>query len=254
MAPAMHGHSAACCSIPPIVSQGYQEKGKYETIGGLKTYVTGPSDTKKAILYVYDIFGYFPQTLQGADILATAGRDEKYQVFIPDWFEGKPADISWYPPDTKEKGEKLGNFFQTTGAPPTTAGKIPSYIQSLQASYPNLTSFGIVGFCWGGKIVSIVTSSPDTVFKAGAECHPAMVDPSEAEKIRIPLMMLASGDESKEDVEKFEKNLQGEKHVEIFGDQIHGWMAARADLSDQKVKAEYERGYSVLLSWFQKYV
>lgn len=37
MAPAMHGHSAACCSIPPIVSKGYEQKGKYETIGGLKT-------------------------------------------------------------------------------------------------------------------------------------------------------------------------------------------------------------------------
>jgi hypothetical protein len=37
MAQAMHGHSAACCSIPPIVSKGYEPKGKYETIGGLKT-------------------------------------------------------------------------------------------------------------------------------------------------------------------------------------------------------------------------
>lgn len=81
-----------------------------------------------------------------------------------------------------------------------------------------------------------------------------MVDPADAENIKIPLMMLASGDESKEDVEKFEKNLKGDKHVETFGDQVHGWMAARADLDDARVKAEYERGYSALLSWFQKYV
>lgn len=32
-----HGHSEACCNIPPVVSSGYQVKGKYETIGGLKT-------------------------------------------------------------------------------------------------------------------------------------------------------------------------------------------------------------------------
>ena len=37
MAGAMHGHSAACCNIPPIISKGYEPKGKYETIGGLKT-------------------------------------------------------------------------------------------------------------------------------------------------------------------------------------------------------------------------
>jgi len=34
---AMHGHSAACCNIPPIISKGYEPKGKYETINGLKT-------------------------------------------------------------------------------------------------------------------------------------------------------------------------------------------------------------------------
>lgn len=27
---------------------------------------------------------------------------------VTDFFDGKPADISWYPPDTKEKGELLG--------------------------------------------------------------------------------------------------------------------------------------------------
>jgi hypothetical protein len=30
---------------------------------------------------------------------------------MPDFFDGEPADISWYPPDNKEKEEKLGNFF-----------------------------------------------------------------------------------------------------------------------------------------------
>lgn len=59
---------------------------------------------------IYDIFGFFPQTLQGADILAHGDKEHHYQVFIPDFFDGKPADISWYPPDTKEKGEKLGQY------------------------------------------------------------------------------------------------------------------------------------------------
>lgn len=50
-----------------------------------------------------------------------------------------------------------------------------------------------------------------------------MVDPADAEKIKIPLCMLASGDEDAEDVKKFEAGLKGEKYVETFGDQIHGW-------------------------------
>lgn len=35
--PASHGHSAACCNIPPVVSKGYKAKGSYEEIGGYKT-------------------------------------------------------------------------------------------------------------------------------------------------------------------------------------------------------------------------
>lgn len=35
--PASHGHSEACCNIPPVVSKGYKAKGSYEEIGGYKT-------------------------------------------------------------------------------------------------------------------------------------------------------------------------------------------------------------------------
>lgn len=251
---AQHGHSAACCSIPPIISKGYEAKGKYETIGGVKTYVTGPADATKAILYIFDIFGYFPQSIQGADILATAGKSHNYQVFMPDFFDGKPADISWYPPDTKEKGELLGNFFQTTAAPPKTAAKVPAILKEIEKQYSSIKTWGVVGFCWGGKIVSLTSSTNSTPFTAAAECHPAMIDPSDAENIKIPLCMLASGDESAEDVKKFDANLKGEKHVETFSDQIHGWMAARSNLDDEKVKKEYERGYKTLLDFFQKYL
>jgi len=250
---AMHGHSAACCSIPPIQAENYDAKGKYETINGLKTYVTGPSSAKKALLFIYDIFAYFPQTLQGADILSTSDSHNQYRVFMPDWFEGNPAHISWYPPDTKEKGEQLGAFFQNQGAPPKTAAKVPDMVKAIEKQYPDIESWGIVGFCWGGKIVSLTTSK-DSVFKAAAECHPAMVDPSEAESIKIPLCMLASQDEPAEDVEKFKNNLKGEKHVEIFKDQIHGWMGARGDLKDKRCKEEYERGYRTVLGFMGKYV
>jgi len=110
-----------------------------------------------------------------------------------------------------------------------------------------------VGFCWGGKIVSL-TSATGSKFKAAAECHPAMVEPDDAEKIKIPLCFLASQDEDADAVKKFEAGLTGEKYVETFPDQIHGWMAARADLDDAKVVKEYERGYKTLLDFFQKYL
>lgn len=49
--PASHGHSEACCNIPPIVSKGYNAKGSYEEIDGLKTCTTpGISSTPKCLI------------------------------------------------------------------------------------------------------------------------------------------------------------------------------------------------------------
>lgn len=82
----MSTQSKACCTVPPVVSEGYKEKGEFITINGMKTYATGPKDAKSALLVVYDIFGFFPQTLQGADILAHSDKDHQYQVFMPGKF------------------------------------------------------------------------------------------------------------------------------------------------------------------------
>ena len=59
-----------------------------------------------------------------------------------------------------------------------------------------------------------------------------MVDPNDAKGFKVPVCMLASGDENPDDVEGFKKNLSVESHVETFKDQLHGWMAARYVDSD----------------------
>ncbi|ETS77822.1 hypothetical protein PFICI_09884 [Pestalotiopsis fici W106-1] len=251
--PASHGHSEACCNIPPVQSKGYSAKGSYEEFGGYKTYVTGPKDAAKGVLIIFDIFGYFPQTLQGADILSSSDSKQKYQVFMPDWFKGQPCPIEIFPPDTDDKKKQLGAFFEKF-PPPSVAKQVPEYIKAVQSKHPEIKDWAIMGFCWGGKVVSLTVSSPDNIFKAGVECHPAMVEPEDAKKIKIPLCMLASKDEPVEDVKKFEQNLSGPKHVESFSDQIHGWMAARSDLEDSRVKEEYTRGYKTVVEFLGKHL
>lgn len=246
------GHSKACCNVPPVVATGYQIKGSYEELGGYKTYVTGPEDADKGILAVYDIFGYFDQTLQGADILATSDANQKYKVFMPDWFKGKPCPIEWYPPDTEEKQKSLTNWFKGW-APGDTAAKIPDYVKAVQEKNPSIKSWAIIGYCWGGKIVSLVTSKPETnPFKAGAAIHPAFVDANDAKNIKVPIVMLASMEEDEKDVQAYEAALSVPRHVEMFKDQVHGWMAARADLAQPRVQEEYVRGYKTVLEFFGK--
>ena len=214
---------------------------------------TGPESSNTALLIIYDIFGYYPQTLQGADILAHSDQEHQYQVFIPDWFGDKPADLNWFPPTDDDKKQKLGNFFQTQGTAPDKVERIPKLVKDAQSKYPSIKKWGLVGFCWGGK-VAVVTAGSTDIFSAVAQVHPAMVDPKDADNVKVPFCCLASQDEPADDIKAFKDNLKVEKHVETFPDQIHGWMAARGDLSNPKVKSEYERGYKTLLTFFHDHL
>ncbi|THV70396.1 alpha/beta-hydrolase [Aureobasidium pullulans] len=249
----MSRHSKACCNIAPKASPVYNSMGEFAELDGLKTYKTGPSSAKKAILIVYDIFGFSPQSLQGADLLAYGNKDEQYQVYVPDFLLGQYADHTWFPPDTAEKGQAMGEFFQGPANPITTVQKIPALVQTITASSSgSIESWAILGKCWGGKIVSF-SCGDGTPFKAAAEVHPSMIDPSDAPGIKIPIAILASGDENAEDVKSFVEALKVPYYSETFADQVHGWMAARGDLVDQRSRAEYERGYATLLRFFAEY-
>lgn len=87
---------------------------------------------------IYDIFGYFPQTLQGADILSTSDKDHSYQVFMPDFFEGEPCDIAWYPPVTDEQKAHLRSWFSTRG-PNLGVSKIPKILADIEVEYGKKT-------------------------------------------------------------------------------------------------------------------
>lgn len=73
---------------------------------------------------------------------------------MPDFFEGKPADHSLYPPDTKEKGEKLGAFFKGPANPSENAEKVPKLVKAMREYSPKIQNVGVLGMCWGGKVGS----------------------------------------------------------------------------------------------------
>jgi dienelactone hydrolase len=126
-------------------------------------------------------------------------------------------------------------------------------MNAIREQNPHLTTWGIMGYCWGAKIVALIATKK-TVFSAAAQVHPAMIDPADAEKCTIPMCVLASKDEPVDAVKKYGEALTTKKHVETFDTQIHGWMAARADLEDEQVKKEYERGYNIVLTFFHDHL
>ncbi|KAL7270951.1 hypothetical protein RUND412_006328 [Rhizina undulata] len=248
----MANTNKACCSLPPVVSTNYVPKGTYEELNGIKTYVTGPRDAKTGVLVIYDIFGFFSQTIQGADIIASAG----HLVIMPDFFHGKPLEITVIPPNTPEKQAKLQSFFAGPASPPTNVAVAQNLFPTLQSQFSETKRWGVIGYCWGGKITTLL-SGKDTKFVASAQIHPAMLNPEEAKEVSIPHLLLASKDEPAEAVSAFKSILgssgNGEVReksvVETYGGMFHGWMAARSNLEDEENRREYERGYKQLVSW-----
>lgn len=112
----------------------------------------------------------------------------------------------------------------------------------------------LLQYCWGGKVAALVASGTSNPFRAAAAAHPAMVDPADADGIAVPFALLASGDEPADKVAEFATRLKVPSRVETFADQVHGWMAARADLTNPRVKEEYARGYKTVLQFFGQHL
>merc|ERR1712224_101882 len=54
-------------------------------------------------------------------------------------------------------------------------------------------SFGMLGFCWGGKITMLASS--DDKIKAGVGIHPSFLEPADASKAKCPQMLLPAGND-----------------------------------------------------------
>jgi dienelactone hydrolase len=101
-------------------------------------------------------------------------------------------------------------------------------LSGFKQTYPTVNRLGAVGFCWGGKLVSLAAAKgEDSPLQPAAQSSPARTDPGEADKITIPMAVPASAKEDKKVVVEYGERLQGPKHIEIFDSQVHGWMSAR---------------------------
>jgi dienelactone hydrolase len=169
----------------------------------MKTYTTGIESATRGIIVIYDIFGFYPQTLQASDILSgsapgsTSTSTEHYKIFMPDWFGDSPADLANYPPVTPEQHKYITAFMTGPAAPADTLPKIPAYFAAVREANPHITSWGIVGYCWGAKIASFL-ANPESGFFAAAMLHPSLMDAEDAKGVQVPLVLLPSMDEDVE--------------------------------------------------------
>ncbi|KAL4895506.1 Alpha/Beta hydrolase protein [Aspergillus ambiguus] len=243
----------ACQTIPPLVPHGYSPKGSYETIAGLKTYVTGPKDASAGVVDIYDIFGMAIQTIQGADILATR---LNALVLVPDFFHEAAAKPEWLPVNTDEKKRLLTELMENQASIPKNVEVLREAVNVYRSVFPSVEKWAALGLCWGGK-VAVLASGPGAPFIASAQVHPGRMDKADAEKLTTPHMVLASKDEPGDVVQDYKNIIDANGiggHVETYSTMWHGWMGARADLDAKEASSEYLRGYTQVADFFEKYL
>ncbi|TFY70448.1 hypothetical protein EVG20_g2554 [Dentipellis fragilis] len=147
-------------------------EGKFETIGGIKTYVatpTGEYPKDKAILFLTDVFGpelnnnlvrlpplFLPHLIltltlacvgfdRDRQLLADDFAKNGFQVYLADLFDGDPVPAEGLSPGSTFD---IMKWFPTHG-PNVTQPKVEALITALKAQ--GVTRFGAVGYCYGGE-------------------------------------------------------------------------------------------------------
>ncbi|CDO72737.1 hypothetical protein BN946_scf184990.g20 [Trametes cinnabarina] len=250
----VHNTNVACCTIPAVKSD-YTPKGSFKSYAGFsKVYVAGPEKPGKvAIVCVYDILGFMPQTQQGADILA---KKLNVQVLMPDFFEpAGPFPAEKFPPKNDEEGAELQAFFGGTGKPENSVANLIKVGNTLKAE--GVEWVGAYGLCWGPRVVILAAAAPSTPFNAVAAVHPAMLHHEDVTELKVPLGLYPSKDEPIDEVKQIleiisKKSFADQNDYKLYGDSSHGWAGARADLDDPTNKRDYEDLYARLIAFFGK--
>ncbi|KAI9209883.1 Alpha/Beta hydrolase protein [Polychytrium aggregatum] len=230
--------NSECCTLPPC-SSDYVAKGSEIVLGDLPAYITGDKQSTKAIVFVYDIFGYHPNTKQVADLLASRG----FFVIMPDFFRGEPWNT------TPFEMAELVAFLGKRVPPEVIERDTQTAVEYLKAQ--GVTSIGSVGLCWGG--LQTFRGGIAGHFAAVASAHPSMLNADIARALNIPACLLPSKTDA--DFTEFFEILNakpfGAKNVhQRFDDMHHGWCGARSDFADPLNAQRTSEAVSILAKFF----
>ncbi|XP_031273822.1 endo-1,3;1,4-beta-D-glucanase-like [Pistacia vera] len=240
--------SSQCLENPPTLTPTCGA-GTVQVFGGLNTYVTGPSDSKLAILLISDVFGYEAPLFRTnicilADKVAAAG----FLVVAPDFFYGDPVDLSnpQFDQDAWMKAHNTDKGYQD--AKPVIA--------ALRSK--GVSAIGAASFCWGGKVAVQLASSDD--IQAAVLLHPGPITDDEINEVRIPIAILGVEIDHAtplEQVKHFGEILSSKSEldclVKVFPGVSHGW-SVRYNVEDESAVKSAKEVHEDMLNWFTKHV
>ncbi|CAH9051639.1 unnamed protein product [Cuscuta epithymum] len=231
-----------CCENPPTLNPS-SGTGSVAELGGLKSYITGSSNSNLAIILVSDIFGFEAPNLRAiADKVAASG----YYVVVPDFFYGDP-----YVPGSKPMGVWIQSHGTEKGFEDTK-----SVIAALKSK--GISSIGAAGYCWGAKVVVQLAASD--FIQAAVLSHPSFVTVDDIKQVKMPIAILGAENDSMsppELIKQFGEILSSKSEVDsfvkIFPGVAHGW-TVRYNAEDEKAVQSAEEARQDMLNWFTKYI
>ncbi|CAN0103252.1 unnamed protein product [Scytosiphon promiscuus] len=155
-----------------------------------------------------------------------------FNVAMPDFCKGKEWLVENFPPEDKSE---LGAWFSTTGKWETSIR--PTFLAAVahMKEHKGAEVVGVTGFCWGGMIAMKAASlgaDAEGGVKAGGNVHPAMLSAELAEDVKVPMLIMPSGEDPDHlpVKEVLDKKPFGDKcQYRRFDDMHHGFCAARGD-------------------------
>ncbi|GJJ68741.1 hypothetical protein EMPS_01087 [Entomortierella parvispora] len=225
--------TSACCNTPPTDAH-WHLKGKQtplsQKIAGQErtTYRTGPKDSKRGIIAIYDIFGHHDTTYQFFDRIAESHGG--FQLSAPHIFHNgaatpemlgdRPRLMAWIGENGDYKKSHIDEIIRVA-------------VEDLRAD--GCTSFSIFGQCWGAMIAVLAASEEGTPFLAAGGPHPSFFSVDLVKNIKTPLIALASKDEA--DMVPVVAAVQAKGFAvdsfhQRFDDVHHGWTGGRGDWTD----------------------
>ncbi|XP_039157171.1 endo-1,3;1,4-beta-D-glucanase-like [Eucalyptus grandis] len=238
--------SSQCFENPPDLSSTCGA-GRVEELAGLKTYVTGPSDSKRAVILITDVFGYeAPKLRKLADKVASAG----FLVVVPDFLYGDPFPKDYSNPNfDREAWKKI----HSTDKGHEDAKPVIAALKSKGVS-----AIGAAGFCWGGVVLVKLAGTED--IQAAVILHPGPMTEDEIKAVKIPTAILGAEIDHSSPLEQLKKfgeimsaKTEFESYVKIFPGVSHGW-SVRYDDDNEFVVKSAEEAHEDALNWFLKHV
>ncbi|KAF4711207.1 hypothetical protein FOZ63_032500 [Perkinsus olseni] len=243
----------SCCPTDKTQApgSGYQPKGSFATVAGLKCYTVGSGNNGVGILAIYDIFGMHSNTCEEADRLSE-GLDGSL-VVAPDFFHGKPWPAEKYPPNTpalqKEIGEWLGG-----AAAPTSHVEPARAVAKYMIKDRGVKKLGTIGHCWGAKVGVLMGTNPPEL-RAHAGPHPSFLTKEDGMNAKLPALYLETKDDNLADFEEGVREA-GVKNVTVskYKETFHGFMAGRGDWTQPDQKEISDRAMAELINFYKKWL